>query len=298
MPTGIQNNISLIPVPGYPQVWVLRIEKGVKNYMADQRSGVVRNSQQGCSLDIDMLVTGRISGVQGVCRVTVFFDVYCVFDVDLCDAFWNLKDPPEPPAPELIENLLTFSYQSLIDCQNLQQIINEDNTEFNIPILCNIQNIPTFENGNALLLMKSYYTAEIQGFYFPVNNDLTEIQFEDCSSIGENIPLVTKLNKAAIYVPGNSEAIVDPFQITEILDTGNSYMYVKPAFQFPTSDTQKDCAEEEIVIVGIGYQFKNWNSGFKEEDVLFGTNLILSSGVYAAPELDICWRYYYNKEES
>ena len=300
IPESVQNSISLIPVPGYPQVWSLRIEKGVKNYLASLRQGASRTSQQGCSIDIDMLVTGRTSGVQGTCRITIYYDVYCVFDVDLCDAFWNLKDPIEPVGPEIIENILRFSYQSLVDCSNLEQVPDGDNTEFNVPVLTTISNVPMFENGNALLLLKSTYTSEVQGFYYPINNNLSNMQFPTvgCPSVGENVPLLTRLNKTAIYIPGQEEAITDPFLISDTLENGEAYMYVKPVFQFPNSDPEKDCSPEEIVIIGIGYQFKNWSSGFREEIFLFGTNLVLPSGVFSIPELDLCYKYYYNREES
>ena len=77
-------------------------------------------------------------------------------------------------------------------------------------------------------------------------------------------------------------------------------MYVKPAFQFPSSDPQRDCGAEEIVIIGVGYQFKNWtaSSGTRSDDIMFGVNLVLPGGVFASPDLDLCYRYYYNREES
>lgn len=298
LPAEVRSAISLIPVPGYPQVWILRIERGVKQYLASLREEANRNSQDGCSINIDMLVTGRTSEVQGICRVTVFYDVYCVFDVELCDAFWNLTDPPEPPGPPLIEDQLEFSYQSLIDCERLELEPGGTNTELSVPILCNIRNIPMFENGNALLLIKSFYSAEIQGFYFPLGEDLSNIVFEDCTTIGSNVPLYSKLNKTLLYLPGQTEPITDPIEIQNLIETEESYLYVKPAFQFPSTDPKKDCGQDEVVIAALGYQFKNWKSGLREDNILFGVDMVIPGGVYVAPELQLCYRYYYDQEET
>lgn len=298
LPTQISSAISLIPVPGYPQVWVLRIERGIKDYLAAQRDSVDRTSSDGCSIDIDMLVTGRVTGVQGICRVTVFYDVYCVFDTELCDAFWNLTDPPEPSGPPLIENQLVFEYESLIDCSRLDINSNDPNTDLSVPMLMNIRHIPMFENGNALLLIKSFYTAEIQGFYFPIGEDLSNLQFEDCSTVADNQSLSSRLNKTLLYLPNQTNPITDPFAIESLLATETSYMYIKPAFQFPVSDPLRDCGPNEVVIVGIGYQFKNWTNGLREDDVLFGVRMVIPGGVFVAPELQICCRYYYDQLET
>jgi hypothetical protein len=298
LPSLVQSAISLIPVPGYPQVWILRIERGVKQYLASLRENVNKNSQDGCSIDIDMLVTGRSSEVQGICRVTVFYDVYCVFDVALCDAFWNLVDPPEPSGPPVIEDQLLFTYESLIDCDRLEVNAGGANTEISVPILLNIRNVPTFENGNALLLIKSFYTAEIQGFYFPVGEDLSNIVFEDCTTVGSNLPLFSTLNKSLFYLPGQTNPITDPIQIQSLITTEQSYLYVEVAFQFPSTDSRKDCGQDEVIIAALGYQFRNWTSGLREDNILFGVDMVIPGGVYVAPELQICYRYYYDQEES
>lgn len=298
LPSEVRSAVSLIPVPGYPQVWILRIERGVKEYLASLRDGISRNSQDGCSIDIDMLVTGRTSEVEGVCRVTIFYDVYCVFDVQLCDTFWNLTNPNEPGGPPLIEDQLLFNYQSLIDCQKLEMDTNGANTDLSVPILLNIRNVPMFENGNALLLIKSFYTSEIQGFYFPVGEDLSDIVFEDCSTVGSNLPLFSTLNRPLLYLPGQTTPITDPIEIAAKIQSENSYLYVKPAFQFPSTDSKKDCGQDEVVITAFGYQFKNWISGLREDNILFGVDMVIPGGVYVSPELQLCYRYYYDQEES
>ncbi len=297
LPENVRSGISLISVPGFPQVWVLRISREVKSYLASLRNGQPIGTSNGCSLDIDLFVRGRRTGIEGTCRVTVYYDVYCVFDTDLCDTFWNLKEPKEPAGPKLINNRLEFSYQSLIDCRRLEFDSDGINTLINVPILINVQQIPTFENGNGLLLIKSYYSQSIQSFYYPAEEDLLNLQFENCSSISDNAPLISALNKSALYLPNLDEPITDPVEIESLLATSTSYMYIKPAFQFPVDDKIKDCSEEEIVAIGIGYQFKNWVPGYREENVVLGIGMVLGSGVFAAPTLPLCYRYYYNQKK-
>lgn len=296
MPDEVRSAVSLIPIPGYPQVWILRIERGVKQYLASLREDVSRLSQDGCSVDIDIAVTGRNTGVEGICRVTVFYDVYCVFDTGLCDAFWNLSDPPEPSGPPLIQEQLEFAYQSLIDCDRLEFDADDSNTEISVPILCSIRNIPMFRNGNACLLLKSFYTAEIQGFYFPLGDELANLVFEDCSAVGSNLPLISALNKTLLYLPNDINPVTDPIEIESLLETEESYLHVKIGFQFPSNDPQKDCGEDEVIIAALGYQFKNWSSGLREDNILFGVNMIIPGGVYVSPEMQFCYKYYYDQQ--
>ena len=296
LPVEVQNSISLNPVPGYPQVWALRIEPGVKSYLTAQRLIAPPNSLNGCSVDIDMFVTGRISDVEGICRVTIFHDYRCVFDTGLCDFFWNLTDPPEPEPPELIEDNLVFNYQTLIDCQRLDVDSDGSVNEFGAPVLINIQNVPTFENGNALLLIKSLYTPEIQGFYWPSRSDFAFIQSGNCDFISDNAGLIQRLNQQALYLPGQPDPITDGFQILSLISTEDSYLLVDPRFQFPVQDVNKDCSVDEVVVSGIGFQFKNWTNGVREEDILIGVNLVLGGDVFTAPEMQLCYRYYYDQE--
>lgn len=298
LPIEIQNSISVIPLANNPQVWILRIEHGVKKYLGnliDQNND--EESLVGCSIDLDFLVTGRTTGVKGTARVTLYYDYTCVYDIGLCDYFWNLIDPPKPSGPEIIQNLIDFSYQTLVDCNNITTQINE-NIAINAPIIITVKNIPTFKNGNALLLIKSSYTPEVQGFYYPTGNLIDSMQFPDCSNVNLNIPLIQRLNKEFLIIPNQENPINDIAQIRALISTSDSYIWVKPQFQFPPDDDIKDCNNNEIVIIGMGYVFKNWTNGTRQDDILIGTNLIFPQGVFSSPEMNICYRYYYNQKET
>jgi hypothetical protein len=298
LPDAVKNSISISPVPGNPQVWVLRVEHGVKKYLGSLVSARDdEESLDGCSLDIDLLIRGRTTGVEGTARVTIYYDYTCVYDIGLCDFFWNLIDPPKPTGPEIIQNRLEFAYETLVDCSNLTTPIG-NNIAVNAPILLTITNIPTFVNGNALLLVKSSYTPEVQGFYFPVGNQLDVLQFSTCSGINSNLPLMQRLNREFLLLPNNPTPVTDSFQIQEMLQTEESYLYVKPQFSFPPDDNIKDCNNNEIVIVGIGYVFKNWINGTRQDDIVFGTHLLFPQDLYASPEINLCYRYYYNQKKT
>lgn len=298
LPSAIQNSISIRPVANNPQVWVLRIEHGVKKYLSDLRAtNTDAESLDGCSINLDFLVTGRTTGVQGTARVTIYHDYTCVYDIGLCDFFWNLIDPPKPAGPEIIQNRLNVSYQTLVDCNNLTTQIN-NNLAVNAPMLLSINNIPTFKNGNALLLIKSFYTPEVQGFYYPTGNEMDSMQFGDCSNISLNLPLIERLNKEFLLLPGEDNLINNISEIRSLLLTENSYLWVKPQFQFPPDDDIKDCDNNEIVVVGIGYVFKNWKNDLRQDDILIGANLLFPEGVFASPEINFCYRYYYNQKET
>lgn len=297
IPDEVKPFVSLSSVPNYSKVWILRIEHGLKEYLKNLRKNAEEGSNEGCSIYFDILVTGRDSGIQGVCRVYVYYDYTCVYDVGLCDFYWNMIDPPKPAKPQYIDGRLDFVYQSLVDCSLIDfDGSTEDITEIDIPVMVTVKNIPTFKNGNALLLMKGRYTSEIQGFYFPTEDQLDNLKFENCNALSETLPLASRVNRETLWLP-NGDVITDINEINSKLKTEKSYMWIRPALHFPVDDKIKECAEDEIVIVGIGYQFKNWVNGNREENYICGVNLYLPVGIITTPEMALCYKFYYNQTE-
>lgn len=295
LPTEIQNSITISPLPSNPQVWVLRIDYGVKRYLAAlRRLNTDPTSTDGCSVIVELKATGRSTGLEGTAFVSIYYDYTCVYDIGLCDFFWNLIDYPKPKSPEIVQNRLDITYESLVDCNNLTTPI-QNNIAVNVPMLITVNNIPTFSNGEALLLIKSMYTAEIQGFYFPTGNQLDTMQYSNCSALNLNIPLMRRLNKEFLLLPNQEDPIEDISQIRDLLITSDSYLWAKPQFYFPPTDDIKDCGPNEIVLVGMGYKFKNWTNGTRQDNVIVGLNLVFPEGVYSSPEMEICYRYYYNQ---
>lgn len=297
LPAEVSGAIEIIPVPGFPKVAVLRVEAGVKRYLQAQRALAPVGSLAGCSVDIDILATGRESQADGVARITIFADYTCVFDIGLCDFFWNLSEPKQPDPPDAIANNLEISYTDYIDCTRLDVGSDGDNLRIDIPILVTIKKVPMFENGNALLLVKAQYSDSIEGFFFPTKADFGVIQNPNCSEITNNEPLSERLNQRILYTDIDQPPITDLDRINEIIfETTEPYMLISPKFQFPGIDNEFECGPNEIVIVGIGYQFRDWSAGERQDDVLVGANSIISNSTFSAPEIEFCYKYYYRRE--
>lgn len=294
----VLNSIQLIPVPGFPKVSVLRIESGVRDFLSSTRSDASLNSVDGCSVDIDIIAEGRESGAQGIARVTIFADYTCVFDIGLCDFFWNLTDPPEPQPPTAITNEITISYIDHIDCSRLDAVGDGDNLRLAIPILITADKIPVFENGNALLLVKGSYGPSVEGFFFPPFSSFVGIQNSDCDSVTDNASFSDVVNREVVYINDQTEAIVDPVLISEIINGTEPYLYIKPQFQFPAIDKDFECGANEVVIAAIGYQFRDWspNVTTRLDDIFIGVNTLISNSTFSAPEIEFCYKYYYRRE--
>jgi hypothetical protein len=288
--------VKIAPVPNSPQVWALQVDPNVKRILRSRKTADPTSSN-GCSVDVDITITGRTSRITGTARVTIFYDYTCVYDIGLCDFYWNLIDPPQTKKNQVIQNKLGVAFETLIDCSAINEQ-SDDNLEMKMPVLVSLSNIPTFENGNALLLIKSGYTSTVQNFYFPVSTELDALQRSDCSPISSNIPLISRVNKEFLLLPNIDTPITDSYLISTKLLTETSYLYVRPQFRFPPDDNVKDCDPNEIVIAGIGYQFKNWKNGYRNDDIVLGLNLVFSTGIYTSPSLNICCRYYFNQNET
>lgn len=289
--------IKLLPLPNNPQVWILQIDPNVKRILRSRRASASATSLNGCSVDVTIQIVGRTTKISANAKVTIFYDYTCVYDIGLCDFYWNLIDPPQTKTTQVIQNRIDVAYETLIDCTAINEE-SDNNLEVKLPVLVKLTNIPTFENGNALLLIKSVYNSNVQNYYFPTTNELDALQRADCSALSSNIPLISRLNKEFLFLPNLEIPITDSYTISNSLITETSYLYVRPQFRFPPDDNIKDCDPNEIVIAGIGYQLKNWRNGYRSDDIVLGFNLVFSSGVYTSPSLDICCRYYYNQNET
>lgn len=289
-------SIDLIPVPGFPKVAVLRIESGIKKYLSKLRSSAPANSVDGCSINIDILAQGRESGAQGIARVTIFADYTCVYDIGLCDFFWNITDPLQPAKQDKIENSIVISYQDYIDCKNLDINGNGDNARLSFPLLITFKGVPVFENGNTLLLIKGTYSASVEEYFFPSKSQFEAIQNPECGGLIDNAPLSDRLNQEIIFIEGEDDPITDPVLISQIINSSEPYLYINPRFQFPGIDNQFECGPNEIVIAAIGYQFQDWKPGVRQDDILIGINSIISNSTFSAPELEFCYKYYYRRE--
>ncbi len=294
IPSEIKNSLTLSIVPGHPEIWVLRTDYSIKKYLENLKNA---SKGQDCSIRIDIKATGRQTGIQGTASVTIYYDYTCSYDINLCDFYWNLNKPSKPNSPEIIQNNLSIKYDTLVGCENLS-VPMSNNISLNVPILLQISNIPTFGNGNALLLVKSKYTPEVQGFYYPIGNELDSIEYSTCNKINTNLPLIKRLNKQFLLLPDQEEPITNVIEILKAVQTKNSYLLVKPQFQFPPIDKTKDLSADEVNIIGIGYVFKNWTSGVREDFTVIGTNLIFPRGIFTSPEINFCYKYYYSQNKT
>jgi hypothetical protein len=294
---NIANSVDLIPVPGFPRVAVLRISAGVKRYLSQLRAAAPPNSIDGCSVDIDILAEGRESSAQGIARVTVFADYRCVYDIGLCDFFWNLTDPPSPQPPDSVENTIEISYTDYIDCDKLDVDSEGDNARISFPLLITFQGVPVFENANSLLLIKGTYSESVEGYYFPPRSSFANIQNPACDDITDNEPLSDRLNQEILFLEGVDEPITNTLEISRIINVGTEpYLYIKPQFQFPGIDSEFECGPNEVVIAGIGYQTRDWEAGLRQDDILIGVNSVIANSSFSAPEIEFCYKFYYRRE--
>jgi hypothetical protein len=291
--------LSLLPVPNNPQVWILRISPQLKKYLISQTDFTNINSLNGCFLTVDIKITGLYSQISGLVRIKLYRDYTCVYDKGICDSYWNLIDPPKitVQASQTVENRINLRLQELINCDEVMDQ-NNGNVAINQNLLLTFDAIPTFPNGNALLLIKSSYEATLRDIKLPNSVDLRRLRYKNCTIVGKNKILESLMNREFLLLPNSVIPITDATQIQNALRNETSYLYMRPQSQFPPEDEIKDCGENEVIMAALGYTFKNWRHSFRTDNLVLNLTYAFSTGIYTTPELNICTRYYYKIDKT
>jgi len=315
LPDEVQDSIRMLPVPGYPKVFVLQIDPGVKNYLAEQRnfSGSDPNSQQACFLDIPLFFHGKDTGAEGTCSVRVFLDTSCIEDYNLCDYFWNLSSPPSLAGPETISNYMEVSFFDYGDCVDESYRDENDNIISRHYVDCLISKVPMLDSGSSLVLIKSpKNTLNISNFFKPPEEVLDRIVYVSGPSQSENAPWelecdnltyeeVTIINKPIIYTNSGDLSIYTSSvsDIMDILESEDSYMFINPQFALIDEDIKGNCYSDEQIVLGIGMSFRNWrigpDSGFPLRLVI-GVEAVLPSNIISEFSIPFCIKYLYNED--
>lgn len=315
IPPQVLSNISLLPVPNYQQVWILKIQSGLKSYLASIRNSAGPNSLEGCYVDIPIFARGMISGSEGTASIRIFYSVDCVFDYTFCEFFWNLGSPLLAPGAKKIINDLSIRYEELIDCTRIAERIPgvNDIKLYNYSIV-NIDKLPMLDNGTSLLLLKSQSNlGYISNIFWPSTEtmgNLSKIPLTppanetpwdyDCQPLGPSE--IAIFNKTIMYTNPNDLSIYETnlVQINQLLKTSNSYMLIQPRINFPPEDDGDKNYANEKIIGSAGFVFKNWRSNSNwtfTYSMLFGFEAIASAG---STNLDIfvpmTYKYYYNED--
>jgi hypothetical protein len=204
-----------------------------------------------------------------------------------------LKELPKTNRAQVLQNTISITYDNLIDCQSLVTT-NDNLLNMRVPALIKVAGIPMLESGTSLLLIKSSFNSIVKRFYYPVGSELSSMQLVNCDDLSNNAPLYSRLNRPYLLLPTSNTPITDPEEIASRLAVENSYLYVTSKFRTPNVDVIKDCGANEVVIMGVGFEFKNWRYGLIEHSNVVGFEYEFPEDVYTPPSLGICYRYYYN----
>ena len=315
IPQSILDNISLLPVPNYQQVWMLKIQSGLKTYLTALRSAAGPQSLEGCYIDVPIFAKGMISGAEGTANIRIFTNTACVFDYKFCEFFWNLGNPLVAPGAHMIQNAINIRYEELIDCEKIAERIPDSNDIkiFNYTLI-NVDSIPGLDNGTGLLLLKTNANlGYISSIFWPNSSILDALKRIPLSPQQGDTPWdynceeltpteKTTLNRTILYTNPNDLSIYNTnlVGIANILKTANSYMLIQPRINFPPEDDGEHSYNEEKIIGSVGFVFKNWradsNSLFNYK-LIYGFESILDSG---SSNFDIfvplTYKYYYNED--
>jgi hypothetical protein len=317
IPSVILENISLLPVPNYQQVWILKIQSGLKSFLRSLRASADPKSLEGCYVDIPIFAKGMVSGSEGSANIRIFTETSCVFDYSFCEFFWNLGSPINAPGAFRITNTINVRYEELVDCGSIAERVEGTNQIklFNYSII-NIENIPSLDNGTGLLILKTDANVSyLNRVFWPSQNQLSNIKKIPVVESGDETPWEYDCSLLSDQEKNNSNKTIlftDPtdlsvfetnlVSINSLVKTLNSYLLIQPRINFPPEDDGEKNYENEKVIGSVGFVFKNWRSsvdsiplfGYK---MIFGFESILeSSDTSVDVFIPITYKYYYNED--
>jgi hypothetical protein len=277
IPEQVRNYISIFPLPGNASIWIIRLQPQFKAYLASLRAidGAGTNNS-GCYIDIPVYARASTSLAEGTANVRVFADVGCIFDYDMCEFYWNLGTALEPEGFAGVSNTIKLLFEELVDCDAPTNIIDSGGmrlVDISNTFILKIEDIPTLNNGNSLLIIKrdasqSDVISVVPAVPFRINNSKRVTGIPDpfrpweyqCSFL--SVAEVTKANKSVLYFNPDDLSVftTDIVQMVAITSDPNSrWMLVQPRFEFPPTDEFGNSFPVEEVIGSIGFQFKDWD---------------------------------------
>ncbi len=296
IPTTYRQNISLIPVPGYRQVWALRIFPTLRSLMIQARRSVAPGSFDNCYVDIPIYFQGNTTESSGTCNVRIFADVKCVFDYNFCDFFWNLGAPLLPPSAFSVSNNIEVRFEEWINCDQTAVSIVEDGIKkikITSYFFMDISKIPVLDNGNALLLIKSDFTgSSVRNVFNPSEQEILKLRLKsgvvtdrpwefECSQLDSAAR--SKVNKAIVYTnpQNNAENTIIPSEIVSAINNNDKYLLIQPKFRFPATDEIGTSSPNEVIVASIGFSFKDWkptSTGNElNQKILFGVTFVVNA---------------------
>ena len=298
IPTPVISHISLIPVPGYQQVWALRIGPGVKAYLLSLRRASQGKSKDGCYVDVPIYFQAGITEAFGSCNVRIFNNVSCVFDYQFCDFFWNLGSPLAPPDAFAVSDGIVSSFSEYTNCDEGPKTIQDTSGNYSLEIttyfVMEIKKIPMLDNGSALLLIKSDTSSSVNlSMIFKPTSEVIKLlkgkgsansekpwEFE-CSDISRQ----DTINKSILYTnPSDYDDYEDnPTSIVREINIKPRFLLVQPRFGFPSIDETGSSSPSEKVIASIGFTFKDWLPALNDTDswkekMVFGVKYVIPFG--------------------
>jgi len=313
IPSAIRDAITLIPVPGYQQVWVLRIDPAVKSYLLSVRKASGGRTQDGCYIDVPIYFQASITEAFGTCNIRIFNNVGCVFDYKFCDFFWNLGSPLNPPAAFSIQDNIEVSFIEYLTCDGSTRVFNDngiEKVEIISYFIMNFNKMPMLDNGTGLLLIKAdTSTSTIVDVFNPTNEVILQLKSPnnpnpvrpwefDCSTVNG----ADRINKTILYTnPQNYlEYTYNSSEIAAKLKTEKRFLLVQPKFKFPLYDENGVSSPKEKVIASIGFVYQDWRpsaTDFWSERMIFGVKFVIPKGQTQVDLLqNFSIRFLYNED--